>query len=71
MGILNIEEEIISEDSRIRPKNSEVLHLVSDNKKAEDLINWKPEVDFTSGLERTIEFIKDNLEIFRTDSYNI
>ncbi len=71
MGILNIEKEIISEDSRIRPKNSEVLHLVSDNKKAEGLINWKPEVDFTSGLERTIEFIKDNLELFRTDSYNI
>ena len=42
MGILNIEKEIISEDSRIR-QNSEVLHLVSD-KKAEGLISWKPEL---------------------------
>ncbi len=71
MEIMNIKKEIISEDSRLRPKNSEVLHLVSDNRKANDLINWKPEVDFTSGLERTIEFIKSNLELFRTDSYNI
>jgi NAD dependent epimerase/dehydratase len=71
MQIMGTEKEIISDNSRIRPKDSEVLHLISNNKKAIELIKWQPEVDLKTGLTKTIEFISDNLEIFKTNSYNI
>ena len=51
MKILGLEKEIHSENSRIRPENSEVLHLVSDNSKAKELIGWEPEINFSDGLE--------------------
>lgn len=71
MKIMNIEKEIITDSSRSRPKKSEVYELISDNKKAGDLINWKPETDFSSGLKKTIKFIENNLEIYKGNSYNI
>ena len=71
MNIMNVKKEIISENSRIRPKDSEVLHLISDNQKANDLLNWQPTVDLKSGLEKTIEFVSKNLHLFKTNSYNI
>lgn len=71
MNIMNIKKEIISQNSRIRPKNSEVIHLISDNKKAADLIKWQPEVSFQEGLEKTIKFVETNIDLFKTDSYSI
>ena len=71
MNIMNVKKEIISENSRIRPKDSEVLHLISDNQKANNLLNWQPTVDLKSGLEKTIEFVSKNLHLFKTNSYNI
>ena len=71
MNIMHSNKEIVSEKSRIRPKDSEVLHLISDNKKADNLLNWQPKVDLKSGLEKTIEFVSKNLHLFKTDSYNI
>tara|TARA_B100000780_G_C21111735_1_gene449306 strand:+ start:77 stop:1066 length:990 start_codon:yes stop_codon:yes gene_type:complete len=71
MDIMNIKKEIISDNSRIRPKDSEVLHLISDNKKASDLLNWQPSTDLNSGLEKTIDFVSQNLHLFKTNSYNI
>ncbi len=71
MDIMNINKEITSEDSRIRPKNSEVIHLISDNKKAADLIKWEPKISFREGLEKTIEFVETNIDLFKTDTYSI
>ena len=71
MDIMNINKEITSEDSRIRPKNSEVIHLISDNRKAADLIKWEPKISFREGLEKTIEFVETNIDLFKTDTYSI
>tara|TARA_B100001113_G_scaffold352531_1_gene354194 strand:+ start:62 stop:1051 length:990 start_codon:yes stop_codon:yes gene_type:complete len=71
MDIMNINKEITSENSRIRPKNSEVIHLISDNKKAADLIKWNPKIPFREGLEKTIKFVETNIDLFKTDTYSI
>ena len=55
----------------IRPKDSEVIHLISNNNKAKELIKWEPKTDLKHGLEKTIEFISANLDIFRTNLFNI
>tara|TARA_B100000963_G_scaffold35311_1_gene26485 strand:- start:18054 stop:19043 length:990 start_codon:yes stop_codon:yes gene_type:complete len=71
MKIMGIHKEIISENSRIRPKDSEVIQLISNNNKAKELIKWEPNTDLEHGLEKTIEFISANLDIFRTNLFNI
>lgn len=71
MNLMNLNKEIISDNSRIRPENSEVLHLISDNSKAKELIQWEPMVSFSDGLKETIEFVSNNLDTFKTQTYNI
>ncbi|MCK4830654.1 SDR family NAD(P)-dependent oxidoreductase [bacterium] len=63
--------EIISDLKRVRPQDSEVERLLADNAKAQRLIGWKPMVSLDEGLRRTIEWIKDNLERYKTNIYNV
>ena len=71
MEIMGINKEIISDHSRIRPKDSEVMNLISNNSKAKNLINWEPKIDLRKGLMKTIDFISNNLDFYKTNSYNI
>ena len=71
MDIMGINKEIISDSNRIRPKDSEVMNLISNNSKAKKLINWEPKIDLRAGLTKTIDFISDNLDFYKTKSYNI
>ena len=56
-------------DERLRPQGSEVERLLSENSLAQELLGWKPEVDLEEGLSRTIDWIKENLELFRGNVY--
>jgi len=60
---------IVSSERRVRPERSEVGRLVCDNTKAADMLNWKPTVSLEEGLRRTVAFIRDNLDAYRTDAY--
>ena len=71
MKLTGIEKDIFCEESRVRPKNSEVFHLISNNDKAKNLIGWEPEISLEDGLSETIEFIKKNIDLFKTNSYSI
>ena len=62
--------KIISTDERSRPEKSEVERLWADNSKAGQLIGWAPRVTLDDGLEKTIEWIRENIERFKTDTYN-
>lgn len=58
--ISGIELKIIKDDVRIRPDKSEVERLCADNKKAQDILNWKPLFTLEKGLEKTYEWFKEN-----------
>jgi NAD dependent epimerase/dehydratase len=69
---------VATEDpNRIRPKNSEVERLFSDNTKAKSVLGWQPEIvgieGFRVGLERTIEWFSkpENLAHYRPDEYTV
>ena len=69
---------VATEDPRrLRPANSEVERLFSDNSKATKLLGWKPELvgldGFKTGLARTAEWFQDpvNLAKYRTDAYTV
>ncbi len=72
LKILGKEEMQIELDAaRVRPTNSEVMRLVSDNKIAKEVCKWKPKYNLETGLLQTIEWIKQNLKKYKPDMYTI
>lgn len=74
---MNTEIEIITDEARLRPENSEVERLWADNIKANRLFGWQPSYDgregFQRGLAETAEWFKNpaNLAGYKADRYNI
>ena len=62
LEMVNCKSEIVSDLSRIRPNNSEVMRLVSDNSYAHTILGWKPKYSLEEGIELTIKWIKDNYQ---------
>jgi NAD dependent epimerase/dehydratase len=64
LQILDSEAELITEDARIRPSNSEVNRLWADITKIEKIFGWKPkyglEEGFRLGLIKTIEWYSND-----------
>ncbi len=56
---------------RVRPASSEVERLCADNTSARKLLGWSPKVSLTHGLEKTINFIKNNLGFYAPDKYRV
>jgi NAD dependent epimerase/dehydratase len=65
--------EIVTEEQRLRPANSEVFRLVGDNTLLKKLTDWKPEYDLNSGLENTIAWFKNskNLKLYKSNIFNV
>lgn len=61
--------ELIEEESRKRPEESEVTRLVCDASRAEAILGWKPRVSLDEGLRRAIEFISSHLDLYRPSEY--
>lgn len=62
----------IKEDKqRIRPENSEVERLRCDSTKLLKYTDWKPKYNLSAGLSETIDWIRENLDLFKTDIYNV
>jgi len=70
LDMIDPEIEIISDAERFRPAKSEVMKLICDFTKAEKLINWKPMYSLEEGLKQTIEYIGQNLHLYKPELYN-
>jgi len=57
------------EAARLRPANSEVERLLSDNRLAAEALGWTPQVTLKAGMARTIDWVRDHLEQFRGGVY--
>jgi nucleoside-diphosphate-sugar epimerase len=60
--------EIVSEDARQRPPDSEVARLLSDNTKARQVLGWQPEVTLREGLQRVISWWRQGRSRFQWGS---
>ena len=75
--IMNQKVEIISDEDRKRPTNSEVYRLFGDNKLLKSLTEWNSEYSglsgFKKGLKITIDWFsdKENLKLYKPDNYSI
>lgn len=68
---LNPKAKIVCQEQRIRPEQSEVDRLLGCNKKIKELTGWKPEYSFEQGIAETIEWIRNNLSIYKSSVYNV
>lgn len=68
---INPNARIICDEQRLRPENSEVNRLLGSNKKIKELTDWKPQYTFSQGLSETIEFLRNNLDKYKVDIYNL
>ena len=69
--ITNSKIEIKSDNKRIRPSKSEVDVLLCDNEKILKNTNWNLKTDLREGLIKTHEFLKENIELYRPEEYNV
>jgi NAD dependent epimerase/dehydratase len=69
--LTGIRKEIRCEDERVRPEKSEVMQLLSDNRKAQALLDWKPVMELEQGLLQTIRFIQEHAEFYKVEQYTI
>lgn len=64
---LKVEEDA----TRVRPAESEVMRLISDNAKASRLIGWRPTVSLSDGLQATIDYLRSHGAEYKSGRYNI
>lgn len=76
-SVMNSDVEIVEDEARLRPKNSEVERLWADNTKARELFDWSPAYagldGFRRGLVETVEWfgLPGNLQAYKSNIYNI
>ena len=62
--------EIITDPARVRPQDSEVERLWCDNTKARELLGWEPKTALDEGLKKTIEWISNNIHLYKPELYS-
>jgi NAD dependent epimerase/dehydratase len=75
--VMNAKIEIITDEARLRPADSEVERLWADNTRAGELLGWKPDYSgregFKRGLAETVKWFcePENLRNYKAHVYNI
>lgn len=68
---INPTARIVCDEERLRPDKSEVNRLLGSNEKILRLTDWRPQYTFEQGLAETIAFLRDNMDKYKVDIYNI
>lgn len=71
LKLMNCDKPIVQDQKRLRPAESEVLKLVSDNSRAKQLLNWSPSTSLDDGLKKTISFVEKNIGLYRPADYTV
>jgi len=71
--IMQSDVNLIVDEQRLRPENSEVFRLRCDNIKIKELTGYKPQYPLREGLEKTVEWFTDskNLAKYKPGIYNL
>ena len=68
MQLIGRNIEIVSQKTRVRPKNSEVERLIADSSLAKQILNWQPVHSLEEGLTRTIDWFRKNPGVEEVES---
>jgi UDP-glucose 4-epimerase len=53
---------VVEDVQRVRPEASEVQVLLSDPRRAAELLGWEPQVSFPDGLRMTVEWLRQRID---------
>jgi NAD dependent epimerase/dehydratase len=70
-GIIGKKARIRTTKERKRPPNSEVKRLWADTARAKELLGWTPRFSLEEGIVQTINWFKENNNIYKTKLYNV
>lgn len=68
---INPNARVITDEIRLRPEKSEVERLLGSNEKIRRLTNWEPKYSLKEGIEETISWLRQNMERYKPDIYNL
>jgi dTDP-glucose 4,6-dehydratase len=68
---INPSAKIVCDEIRLRPDKSEVERLLGSNEKIKSLTSWSPRYTFKEGLAETVEFLRNNMDKYKSDIYNL
>lgn len=71
ISIIGRNVSIETDPQRIRPEASEVLRLVSDPTRAKEVLGWEPGIELGDGLRRTIAWMRDHIDSYKAEIYNL
>jgi dTDP-glucose 4,6-dehydratase len=63
--------EVVCDEARLRPEESEVDRLLCDASLARKLAGWQPKYTLEEGLEITARWVKGHLHTYRGKIYNV
>ena len=75
--VMSVDIEIVTDEDRLRPINSEVERLWADNSKAKQLFGWEPRFagkdGLKTGISETVQWFSkpENLKRYKSDLYNL
>jgi dTDP-glucose 4,6-dehydratase len=61
--------DVVVEPERLRPAQSEVQRLLSDNRRAKERLQWEPQVSLEQGLSVTIAWMREHLDLYQPGVY--
>ncbi|HVM12410.1 MAG TPA: NAD-dependent dehydratase, partial [Actinomycetota bacterium] len=64
-------KDLVSDEARIRPKDSEVHRLLCDATRAREWAGWTPQVSLEEGLRRTAGWVRDHLDDLTATRYHV
>jgi len=70
-SFMSLKVKIEEDTMRVRPENSEVERLLCNNNKLITNTNWKPDYDLDKGINETIEWLKNHIDLYKPDIYNV
>ena len=71
IGMIGRPVSIQVDPARLRPEKSEVMRLLSDNQLARERLGWRPQTSLRDGLQCTIAWMKENIQYYRPETYEI
>jgi NAD dependent epimerase/dehydratase len=69
LSMVGSQAKVAVDEQRLRPRDSEVYRLLSDNGLARTTLDWRPRADLEQGLKETIAWIRKHLDLYRIGSY--
>lgn len=71
IDIINPKAKIVCDEERLRPEKGEVNRLLGSNEKIKRLTGWSPRYTIKDGIKETVEWIRNNQGVYKSDIYNV